>query len=352
MTLPLVDPTQLVDAGNLGALKQAAANNRPQALREAAKQFESLFVSMMLKSMQQANFKDPLFGSDQQDLYQDMYDDQIASVMSRGKGLGLADMLVQQLRRESGGGGATDSSSSSKPASATPPSAPAATGAAAGGIGTPASSSADRAAAATTAPASCPTTAQQTAFAQSLWPDAQRAARRLGVNPVTLLAQAALETDWGRSVPESAAGGTSNNLFGIKASAEWSGSAVSSSTREYSGGEALSVKAQFRAYPSRSQCFQDYVALLESNPRYAAALGTGSDVQAFGSALQAGGYATDPAYADKLTAVAGTLTRAMRRNLAIATGPASAGSGAGTSASLKFTAALPTSSGSGTLQRR
>ena len=83
-TLPLVDPNQLADAGQLAALKQAAARNSPQALREAAKQFESLFVSMVLKSMRQANFKDPLFGSEQQNLYQDMYDDQIAAVMSRG----------------------------------------------------------------------------------------------------------------------------------------------------------------------------------------------------------------------------------------------------------------------------
>jgi peptidoglycan hydrolase FlgJ len=347
MTLPLVDPSQLVDAGNLGALKQAAAKNSPQALREAAKQFESLFVSMVLKSMQQANFKDPLFGSDQQDLYQDMYDDQMAAVMSRGKGLGLADMLVQQLRRESG---AADPSSS-KPAGGTPQTASASTATAAGGIATRASPT-DRAALPASAQAACPTAAQQTAFAQSLWPEAQQAARQLGVNPVTLLAQAALETDWGRSVPVGATGGTSNNLFGIKAGAGWNGPAVASSTQEYSGGAALTIQAQFRSYGSKSQCFQDYVQLLKGNPRYAAALGTGSDVQAFGSALQQGGYATDPAYAHKLAAVAGTLTRAITRNLAIATGAQTTGLGGGTSASLKFSAHLPTSSGSGTLQRR
>jgi peptidoglycan hydrolase FlgJ len=346
MSLPLVDPSQLVDAGNLGALKQAAAKNSPQALREAAKQFESLFVSMVLKSMQQANFKDPLFGSDQQDLYQDMYDDQMAAVMSRGKGLGLADMLVQQLRRESG---AADPSSS-KPTAATPQTASAAPATAAGGIGTRAATT--DAATPGSAQSACPTAAQQSAFAQSLWPDAQQAARQLGVNPVTLLAQAALETDWGRSVPGGGGGDTSNNLFGIKAGAGWGGPAVSSSTREYSAGAAVTVQAQFRSYGSKGQCFQDYVQLLKSNPRYAAALGTGSDVQAFGSALQEGGYATDPAYADKLTAVAGTLTRAMTRNLAAAAGAQIPGSGGGTSASLKFAAQMPTSSGSGTLQRR
>src|SRR6185437_10180526 len=100
---------------------------------------------------------------------------------------------------------------------------------------------------------------------------------------------------------------------------------------------ASTIEAPFRSYDSAGQCFQDYVALLKSSPRYAAALGTGNDVQAFGSALQQGGYATDPAYASKLTAVAGTLARALTQ---------------AASAPLKFTANLPTTAGSGTLQRR
>ena len=184
-----------------------------------------------------------------------------------------------------------------------------------------------------------------TAFAQALWPDAQQAARQLGVNPVTLLAQAALETNWGRSVPEGAGGSTSNNLFGIKTSSGWTGPAVANSTQEYSDGGASTVKAQFRSYGSAGQCFQDYVDLLKSNPRYAAALGTGNDVQAFGSALQQGGYATDPAYASKLTAVAGTLAHAL-------TQAATATAGSASPASLKFAVSLPTTDGSGTLQRR
>jgi flagellar protein FlgJ len=304
--LPLVDPNQLVAAGNLSELKRAAAKSSPQALREAARQFESLFVSMVLKSAREANFKDPLFGSDQGDLYQDMYDEQVAAAMSSGKGLGLADMLVQQLRRQQ-----TDITG---PAS-TSRTEPGAIGGSTASAGAPATS--------------CPTAAQQAAFARALWPDAQRAARQLGVSPVSLLAQAALETDWGRSVPQDASGGSSNNLFGIKAGSRWSGPAVESGTHEYAGGAATSIEARFRAYGSATQCFQDYVALLRADPRYAPALGTGDDVQAFGSALQQGGYATDPGYASKLSAVAGTLTRA-----------------------LKFAAGLPTTGGSGALQRR
>ena len=353
MSVPLVDSSQLAAAGNLSTLKQAAANGNPQALREAARQFESLFTSMMLKSMRAASFKDPIFGSDQADLYQEMYDDQVAAEMSKGKGLGLADMLVQQLRRGGIGGtdtAATATATSGKPPALTASGAPRGRGSAtgAGAAGASARSNASDATSSTTvatAASDCPSRVQQAAFAHALWPDAQQAARQLGVNPVTLLAQAALETNWGRSVPQSASGGTSNNLFGIKAAAGWSGPAVSNDTQEYSGGSASTVKAQFRSYGSPGQCFQDYVELLKSNPRYAAALGTGNDVQAFGSALQQGGYATDPAYSSKLTAVAGTLAHSLTQAVAAAPGALPA-------ASLKFAADLPTNGGSGTLQRR
>lgn len=363
---PLVDTSQLADAGNLAALKRAAAKNSPQALRAAAKQFESLFVSMVLKSMQKANFKDPLFGSSQGSLYQEMYDDQIAAEISKGKGLGLADMLVQQLRREQPA--AAGSASTAKLKGGAPPAASSAaagaprTSLSAAGISPSAepnsiappipgnatapvapvaATSATPAQAASAAQSGCATAAEQTRFARALWPDAQQAAHQLGVSPVTLLAQAALETNWGRSVPQASGGGTSNNLFGIKATGGWSGAAVANRTQEYSGGLPTTVTAQFRAYGSPTQCFEDYVALLRGNPRYASALGTGADVHAFGSALQQGGYATDPAYASKLTAVAGTLERAL------ASQPA--GSQAG---SLKFAANLPTTFGGGTLQRR
>jgi flagellar protein FlgJ len=354
--LPAADPAMLADTGSLAPLQQAAAAHNPQALRQAAQQFESLFVGMVLKSMRQADFSDPLFGSDQASMYQDMYDDQIASEISKGRGLGLADMLVQQLRR-SGLPGTTQGSSTAAAGSSsaiTAAGGSAATRSAAASGGSPASgnarptsgsstatgisrafpaadatssttSSSTAAAASTTAP-SCPTGAQQLQFAQSLWPEAQRAARQLGVNPISLVAQAALETDWGRSMPRAAGGSSSNNLFGIKAGSAWSGASVLDATREYDSGTATRVKAQFRAYASPSQCFQDYVSLLQSNPRYAAALGTGDDTHAFATALQRGGYATDPGYAAKLGAVAGTLTRA-----------------------LKSASSLPTTSGSNTL---
>ena len=366
MSLPIIDPHQLAAAGNLAGLKQAAANESPQALREAARQFESLFTSMVLKSMRAASFKDPIFGSDQEDLYQEMYDDQVAAEMSKGKGLGLADMLVQQLRRGGIGGAdsktgtaATPVQSARKPITAvstisTAGIAGAMTAARANaGASAPVGARANATAgvnagtavpAATVSAVACPSSTQQTEFARSLWPDAQQAARQLGVSPVTLLAQAALETDWGRKVPQDASGSTSNNLFGIKATSAWTGAAVVNGTREFSGGMAGTVKAAFRSYGSAGDCFQDYVDVLKSNPRYLGALGTGNDVQAFGSALQQGGYATDPAYASKLAAVAGTLAHALTQ--------AAAGPGSVSLASLKFATGRPTTDGSGALQRR
>lgn len=373
MSLPIIDPHQLAAAGNLAGLKQAAANESPQALREAARQFESLFTSMMLKSMRQANFSDPLFGSDQASMYQDMYDDQIAAQISKGRGLGLADMLVQQLQRSglpgtqgsssstasaaaTGSSGSADSSTAttSSSFSGTPPSssssgtttsaAPGTSGATSSSAATgPSGASTSSAPTASTGTSACPSTAQQVQFAQSLWPQAQQAAQQLGVSPVSLLAQAALETDWGRSMPRSSNGSTSNNLFGIKAGAGWSGDSVQNDTQEYQGGTATAVKAQFRSYSTPSQCFTDYVSMLQSNPRYAAALGTGDDTQAFGAALQRGGYATDPAYAAKLGAVANTLTRALTQ-----AGQTAAGGSYLNTASLKSAAALPTTSGSDT----
>ncbi|MGH8199503.1 MAG: flagellar assembly peptidoglycan hydrolase FlgJ [Steroidobacteraceae bacterium] len=356
MTLPIVDSSTasaLADTGNLSALKEAVTKHSPQALRQAAQQFESLFTGMVLKSMRQANFGDSLFGSDQEDMYQDMYDDQIASEISKGRGLGLADRLVQQLRGGGIGGADRESSiaagAASHPASSTSSiSAGSAAGAtrtapaASGTSGTPASAPAASASTSTN-PSACPSTTQQLQFAQSLWPEAQQAARQLGVSPVSLVAQAALETDWGRSLPRTSGGSSSNNLFGIKAGGGWNGASVQSNTREYDSGAATAVKAQFRSYATPSQCFQDYVSLLQSNPRYAGALGTGANTEAFAAALQRGGYATDPAYASKLGAVATTLTRALTQALQGALG---SGYSAG---SLKSPASLPTTSGSNTL---
>ena len=312
MTVPAVDPNLFSDAQSLATIKSQAAAHNPKALRAAAQQFESLFIDMMLKSARAANFKDPLFGSSQQSMYQSLYDQQLSIELSKTHTFGLAEMLVQQLQRQwanpngpAPAGAAPASSPGSAPVSVpTPAAAPSAAVTTATALPSAVSASSPSASVGGTS------AAQQSAFTKTLWPDAQRAARQLGVSPVSLIAQAALETDWGRSLPRTAGGTTSNNLFGIKATG-WSGASARTATHEYQNGTRTATEANFRAYDSCSQCFQDYTTLLSSNPRYAGALGTGNNVAAFATALQQAGYATDPNYARKLTAVAATVQRTL-----------------------------------------
>lgn len=281
MTAPVADPSLYANLSGLAALKRDARAADPNALREVARQFESLFAKMMLSSMRAASFGDSLFGSDQQEFYQGLFDDQLAMELTKGRGLGLADLLVEQLTR----------------AGLVPKSAEA-------GMdvkGAPGSAESPSAASSTSTRAIAPS---PEAFIRELWPCAQEAARDLGVDPKHLLAQAALETGWGRHVPCDANGNPTFNLFGIKAGANWSGSTVTVRTLEFESGLPVPKYERFRAYSSVAEGFRDYVSLLRENPRYADALHTGGDTEAFANALQRGGYATDPAYAQKLTAIA------------------------------------------------
>jgi flagellar protein FlgJ len=225
----------------------------------------------MLESMRKASFGDPMFGSDQGDMYQGMMDDQMAVQLSQGKGLGLADMLIRQLSHGAVTGGA--------------PSGSAQTEAPAGNV---------------------VDDARKQRFIEQVMPHAQAAARELGVDPRAIVAQAALETGWGTSQPADAQG-PSHNLFGIKAGGSWHGATVESPTTEYSAGNAGIENAQFRSYEDIAESVSDYVRVIRDNPRYSAALNTGSDVHAFANALQRGGFATDPEYAKKLIAVADSL---------------------------------------------
>ncbi len=279
------------DFAGLEKLKSSARSQDPSALRQVAQQFESLFARMMLKSMRKAIGTDPIFGSDQAQMYQGMFDDQLSLDLTRGRGLGLADMLMRQLR-----GGAPGVAAGVHAAS------PAAV--------TGASPAAAPAAPAPTA-AAAPSGAERAQFIRKLWPQAEQAGRQLGVHPVGLIAQAALESNWGRSVPQGNDGSSSHNLFGVKAAATWHGTAVTASTREFANGSASTATAAFRAYASPEAGWQDYVALVGGNARYRAALNSGGDIGAYASALQRGGYATDPDYAHKLTAVARQVTAVM-----------------------------------------
>jgi flagellar protein FlgJ len=145
----------------------------------------------------------------------------------------------------------------------------------------------------------------QQAFLDSIAPWAREAAERLGVAPELVSAHAALESGWGQRPLADAAGATSHNLFGIKAGPSWDGAVNEAATTEYVGGAAIATRARFRAYPDQASAFRDYADLLLANPRFRGALGAGADAHAFAAGLARGGYATDPAYADKLAKVAG-----------------------------------------------
>ena len=256
------------DFHQFAALRRAAGAQDPAALREVARQFESIFTKMMLESMRKASFGDPMFGSDQGDMYQGMMDDQMAVQLSQGKGLGLADMLIRQLSHGAVAGGT--------------PSGSAQTEAPAGNV---------------------IDDARKQRFIEQVMPHAQAAARELGVDPRAVVAQAALETGWGTSQPADSSG-NSHNLFGIKAGASWHGASAASDTTESSSGLPGTENAGFLSYEDIAESVADYVRVIRDNPRYAAALNTGGDVRAFATALQKGGYATDPEYANKLVAVA------------------------------------------------
>ena len=297
-----IDPARgasYTDLQSLTSLKRDARAQDPTALRETARQFESVFTRMLLKSMRQASQGDALFDSQQSGFYRDMFDDQLAVEMSRGKGLGLAEMMVEQLLRANAG-------QSSAAATAITPGKPGGDAAASTGSSPtgPTASTGAAAAGRSFVPASGTTPEMRESFVREMLPYARDAAQQLGVEPRTLIAHAALETGWGRSMPRGPGGEPSYNLFGIKAGAAWRGDAVNSTTTEYEAGVAGTRVERFRAYGSAAGGISDYVELLKGSPRYAAALGTGGDSGAFALALHRGGYATDPDYARKLSAVA------------------------------------------------
>jgi flagellar protein FlgJ len=139
-----------------------------------------------------------------------------------------------------------------------------------------------------------------------MWPNAVEASRTTGIPPQFMVAQAALETGWGRSEPRTAEGQPSYNVFGIKAGGNWTGATVEATTTEFVGGRAQQRVERFRAYGSYAEGFADYANLLARNPRYSTALGS-TDASGFASSLSRAGYATDPAYAEKLTRIIGSL---------------------------------------------
>lgn len=306
-----------------GAVQGAGGGSR-EAVREVAEQFESLFVQTLLKRMRATLPEGGMFDGPGMDQYQSLFDQQLAADVARGQGMGLADRVERQILESRGltvegpeldpgidgysrlparplpgaiqaraaegeirGEGAPPTGDPRAPGSA-----PVGPDGPVGAVPPPRSSDAPGAS------EDVPTTPE--AFAEALWPLAERTGRALGVPPRALVAQAALETGWGEYVLRRGEGGSSFNVFNIKAHRGWDGDTVGVPTLEYRDGVAVREHAQFRAYDSLEAAFRDYADFLRGHPRYTEALQSGDDPERFIRALQEAGYATDPAYAEKV----------------------------------------------------
>lgn len=289
------------DFNGLAALRREAGRQTPEATRAVAQQLESLFLGLVLKEMRTAGtIEGGLFDGEGVELYRDLHDRQLALALSSGRGIGLADAIVREL----GGEPARGAGGSRAPeGTAGDPSL----GRRIDRFG-PAAGSAANAAAASAAvnpPAieraapDGPLAESPEAFVAALRPHAERAAAALGTSADVLIAQAALETGWGRHVIRGNDGRSTFNLFGIKAAGGWHGSRATVATLEFVGGLPERRREAFRAYGSVGESFDDYVALVQGSARYRDALAAETPEE-YAKALADGGYSTDPRYADKI----------------------------------------------------
>lgn len=277
-----------------------------EALKKVAKQFESMFIDMMMKGMRSANAvfeKDSPFKSKEEGFYRDMYDKQLSQTMANGKGIGIADAMYRQMSRAYNFDQSSDKPSEGiRSLDALPALAPLSS------IQStqqgselepqvklvPASESASQRIAIADSPES---------FIAKITPYAEKAAKRLGLDPQVLVAQAALETGWGKHVLSNDKGQSSHNLFNIKTGNNWTGDSVEKRSLEVLGGKNVMESSKFRVYSSIEQSFDDYVNFLKGGERYQQALMSTGDAKTYIQALQDAGYATDPKYAKKVIGV-------------------------------------------------
>ena len=286
------------DANALNKLKMQAGNQSDAAIQETAKQFESLFMRELLKSMREANntMKSGMLDNAGGDLGTDLLDQQFAVSMSGQPG-GLSELIAQQLKRQMG-----------------TPTNPGPTEGANPDTKAPAAAAIKKSAAASSAgiKAYKAPTESQVGFVRQHGQVASEVERATGIPAGYLLGQAGHETGWGRREIKAANGDNSFNLFGIKAGPSWKGKVAEVTTTEYMDGVAKKQVAKFRAYDSYQDAFKDYARMMTQSPRYAKVMQTASTPQAFASGLQRAGYATDPEYAAKLSRAINT-TLQLRR---------------------------------------
>jgi flagellar protein FlgJ len=347
------------DARSLDALKTSAARDPKAAIRQAASQFEALFMQMVMKSMRDAVPKSGMLEGTGSDTFQSMLDTQFAQGMT-GKPGGLGELIAKQLMRNMPSDASVQGAAAAMPKVSSAgierhlAAFEAAAANARSGDGEAIFPSGSQVAAAAAAAArarsmQAPATrrdalsgmpmlgpdsnapsaangangsngangangsngksgAAPAAFVDRMWGAASNAQRATGVPAGFIVGQAALESGWGRQELKHADGRTSFNLFGIKAGSGWKGATVDASTSEFVGGKMIRTVERFRAYSSYEEAFTDWSRLMASNPRYAGVLSAGGSVESFAKNMQRAGYATDPNYASKLTS---TITQAL-----------------------------------------
>ncbi|PMS22487.1 flagellar assembly peptidoglycan hydrolase FlgJ [Trinickia dabaoshanensis] len=311
-----------LDVQGFDALRAQAGADPQKALKSTAKQFDAVFIQMMLKSMRDATPADGILDSNDGKQYQSMLDQQLSQQLS-SKGVGVADALIKQLSRNLGGaeanagaggassgalggllggGSAADASGNEGDAAMMGALARAysnaqANGALAAGRGYTAQS-------ALTPPMHGKGESPKVdAFVEKMAAPAQAASAATGIPARFIVGQAALETGWGKGEIKNSDGSPSHNVFGIKATSDWTGKTVATVTTEYIHGVAHKVVEKFRSYSSYAEAMTDYASMLRDNPRYASVLSTSHDAASFAHGMQKAGYATDPHYAKKLISI-------------------------------------------------
>mgnify|MGYP000016358986 CR=1 FL=1 len=266
---PLATDTRSIDA-----LKASAARDPKAAIKEAAKQFEALFMQQIMKSMRESTMSSGMLDNSGTQMGTEMLDTQFATKMTGLPG-GLSEVIARQLERQmSGAQPAIPDTNATK-----------------------------------TLPKTTPT---QAGFVQQHSDAARAAEAATGIPAAFMMAQAAHESGWGKRDIRNADGSSSNNLFGIKAGASWKGAVAEVTTTEYVDGQPRKVTAKFRAYASAADSFADYAQLMKTSPRYTGVLAQAGSAEGFARGLQKAGYATDPAYADKLARTINTTLRIQR----------------------------------------
>jgi len=298
LNAPTNQPNGLtMDLRSLERLKTTAGKDPKAGIRDTAKQLEGLFMQELVKSMRSTTMNTGMLDNAATEMGTNMLDTQLATQLT-GQPRGLSEQIARQLERQMGIKPQDDANSPLK------------------GLGDLSIGRAAVNGSSDAASSASPTLASDgrklsasEQFVRKHKAAAQAAEQATGISSSNILGQAALESGWGKHEIRMKDGTPSHNLFGIKATADWKGKVAEVTTTEYIGGVPRRVTAKFRAYESYEEAFKDHARLLSQSPRYSQTVAAADTARGYAQGLQKAGYATDPAYADKLTRVINTTLR-------------------------------------------